>query len=214
MKKTILFIASMDTKQEEINLAADIAREKGCNTLILDTSTKTVIPGAGDISPIEILEFNHVSWDEFETMGKGVRIEMMANAVIAYTKELYKQKKFDGVMSIGGGQNSKMSADAMKELPYGIPKLIVSTLASGKRIFDTYVGNKDILVMHSVIDIAGVNSITKMIINNAVSAMVGLVEYGIGLPGCQRQEENCDNDVGNYDKRSNPGHGCNAGIRV
>lgn len=182
MKKTILFIASMDTKQEEINLAADIAREKGCNTLILDTSTKTVIPGAGDISPIEILEFNHVSWDEFETMGKGVRIEMMANAVIAYTKELYKQKKFDGVMSIGGGQNSKMSADAMKELPYGIPKLIVSTLASGKRIFDTYVGNKDILVMHSVIDIAGVNSITKMIINNAVSAMVGLVEYGIGLP--------------------------------
>lgn len=182
MKKTILFISSMDTKQEEISLAADIARKYGCNTLILDTSTKTVIPGAGDISPIEVLEYNNITWDEFETMNKGLRIETMAKAVILYAQELYRQKKFDGVMSIGGGQNSKMSADAMKELPYGVPKLIVSTLASGKRIFDTYVGNKDILVMHSVIDIAGVNSITKMIINNAVSAMVGMVEHSIALP--------------------------------
>ena len=182
MKKTILFISSMDTKQEEINLAARIAHDDGCDTLILDTSTKTIIPGAGDISPTEILEYSNITWDEFETMSKGVRIETMAGAVVAYTQELYRQKKFDGVMSIGGGQNSKMSADAMKELPYGVPKLIVSTLASGKRIFDTYVGNKDILVMHSVIDIAGVNSITKMIINNAVAAMVGLVKYGIGLP--------------------------------
>lgn len=182
MKKTILFISSMDTKQEEISLAADIARKDGCNTLILDTSTKTVIPGAGDISPIEVLEYSSITWDEFETMNKGLRIETMAKAVVAYTQELYRQKKFDGVMSIGGGQNSKMSADAMKELPYGVPKLIVSTLASGKRIFDTYVGNKDILVMHSVIDIAGVNSITRMIINNAVSVMVGMVEYSIALP--------------------------------
>lgn len=188
MKKTILFISSMDTKQEEINLAAEIAREDGCDTLILDTSTKTVIPGAGDISPIEILEYSNITWDEFETMSKGVRIETMAGAVVAYTQELYRQKKFDGVMSIGGGQNSKMSADAMKELPYGVPKLIVSTLASGKRIFDTYVGNKDILVMHSVIDIAGVNSITKMIINNAVAAMVGLVKYGIGLPTAKEKK--------------------------
>lgn len=182
MKKTILFISSMDTKQEEIGLAAEIARRDGCDTLILDTSTKTVIPGAGDVSPVEVLEYNHITWDEFETMDKGARIETMARAVIAYTQELYRQKRFDGVMSIGGGQNSQMSAAAMKELPYGVPKLIVSTLASGKRIFDTYVGNKDILVMHSVIDIAGVNSITKMIINNAVSAMVGMVEYGIALP--------------------------------
>lgn len=182
MKKTILFISSMDTKQEEIGLAAEIAHRNGCDTLILDTSTRTVVPGAGDISPVEVLEYNHITWDEFETMDKGTRIETMARAVVAFTQKLYRQKKFDGVMSIGGGQNSQMSAAAMKELPYGVPKLIVSTLASGKRIFDTYVGNKDILVMHSVIDIAGVNSITKMIINNAVSVMVGMVEHGIALP--------------------------------
>lgn len=181
MGKTILFISSMDTKQEEIQVAAEIARKSGCETLILDTSTKTVIPGAGDISPVEILEYSQISWSEFETMNKGTRIETMARAVVAYVKELCRQKRFDGVMSIGGGQNSKMAAEAMKELPYGIPKLIVSTLASGKRIFDTYVGNKDIVVMHSVIDIAGVNSITRMIINNAVSAMVGMVNGGIEL---------------------------------
>lgn len=178
----------MDTKQEEINLAANIARKNGCDTLILDTSTKTVVPGAGDISPIEVLEYSNITWEQFETMNKGVRIETMARAVVTYTQELYRQKRFDGVMSIGGGQNSKMSAEAMKELPYGVPKLIVSTLASGKRIFDTYVGNKDILVMHSVIDIAGVNSITKMIINNAVSVMVGMVNYAIPLPSVKEKK--------------------------
>ncbi|MEZ3433400.1 MAG: Tm-1-like ATP-binding domain-containing protein [Lachnospiraceae bacterium] len=188
MKKTILFISSMDTKQEEIGLAVEIAHKNGCDTLILDTSTKTVIPGAGDISPVEVLGYSKITWDEFETMDKGARIETMAKAVVSYAQELYRQKRFDGVMSIGGGQNSQMSAAAMKELPYGVPKLIVSTLASGKRIFDTYVGNKDILVMHSVIDIAGVNSITKMIINNAVSVMVGMVEYGITLPAVKEKK--------------------------
>lgn len=182
MGKVIMFIASMDTKQAEIGLAAELVRNYGASALILDTSTKTVIPGAGDIGPAEILSYSNVSWDEFEKMEKGLRIEAMAQAVVPYVQKLYKEGKFDGVMSIGGGQNSKMSAGAMKELPYGVPKMIVSTLASGKRIFDTYVGNKDIVVMHSVIDIAGINSITRMIINNAVSAMVGMVNTNMGLP--------------------------------
>lgn len=66
MKKTILFISSMDTKQEEIGLAVEIAHKNGCDTLILDTSTKTVIPGAGDISPVEVLGYSKITWDEFE----------------------------------------------------------------------------------------------------------------------------------------------------
>ncbi len=181
MEKTILFISSMDTKQEEIGLAVKIARDNGCRTLVLDTSTKTILPHAGDISPLEILGYSGITWEEFEKMGKGLRIETMSKAVIPFVQELWKQGKFDGVMSIGGGQNSKMAADTMKELPYGIPKLIVSTLASGKRPFDMYMGNRDIVVMHSVIDIAGVNSITRMIINNAVAAMVGMVDHNVAL---------------------------------
>lgn len=189
MEKTILFISSMDTKKEEIGLAAKIARESGCHTLVLDTSTKTILPNAGDISPLEVLGHSGITWEEFEQMGKGLRIETMAKAVIPFVKKLWQEGKFDGVMSIGGGQNSKMAADAMKELPYGIPKLIVSTLASGKRTFDMYMGNRDIVVMHSVIDIAGVNSITKMIINNAVAAMVGMVNHSVGL--VKEKEKKC-----------------------
>lgn len=102
MRKTILFISSMDTKQEEIQVAAKIARKSGCETVILDTSTKTVIPGAGDIGPVEILEYSQISWSEFETMNKGTRIETMARAVVAYVKKLCRQKRFDGVMSIFG----------------------------------------------------------------------------------------------------------------
>lgn len=181
MEKTIMFIASMDTKKEEIGYAAELARTYGCRTLILDTSTKEYNSEAGDISPLEILTYSKVSAGEFEAMDKGLRIETMAKAVVAYAQKLYEEQRFDGVMSIGGGQNSKMSANAMKELPYGLPKIIVSTLASGNRIFDTYIGNKDIMIMHSVVDIAGLNSITRMIINNAVSAMVGMVNYGVPL---------------------------------
>lgn len=181
MGKTIMFIASMDTKREEINYAAEVARKNGCTPLILDASAKEFDSTAGDIHPLEILSYNGITAAEFAEMDKGLRIETMSEAIVTYAKKLYAEKRFDGVMSVGGGQNSKLAANAMKELPYGLPKLIVSTLASGNRIFDTYIGNKDILIMHSVVDIAGLNSITKMIINNAVAAMAGMVEAGIGL---------------------------------
>lgn len=188
MSKVILFIASMDTKQKEIEYAKKIAINAGCSALIMDTSTRTLLENVADITPKEILEFNNISWNEFEKFDKGDRIETMARSVIIYVKYLYEKGGFDGVMSIGGGQNSKMSSDAMKQLPYGVPKIIVSTLASGKRVFDLYIGNKDILVMHSVIDIAGLNSIANMVINNGVSAMIGMMEYGILLPEGKEQK--------------------------
>lgn len=182
MKKTILFIATMDTKAKEIGYAVSVAQKNGCNTLVLDCSTRYPKVEGADVTPEEILSYSHMSWEEFAQMDKGERIDSMALALVAYVKKLYEEGKFDGVMSIGGGQNSRMASSAMKECPYGVPKLVVSTLASGKRTFDQYIGNMDIMVMHSVIDIAGLNSIARMIINNAVAAMIGAVNYSITMP--------------------------------
>lgn len=181
MKKIIMFICTMDTKSVEIEFAASVARENGCDVLILDTSTKDIFSSKGDVTPIEILKYSGMNADDFLPLDKGQKIEYMARAVIKYTSKMYHEKLFDGIMCIGGGQNSRMAAAAMKELPFGVPKMIVSTLASGKRAFEIYMGSKDIVVMSPVIDIAGLNSISKMIINNAVSAMVGMVNTAIGV---------------------------------
>lgn len=180
-KKTILFVGSLDTKKDEIFYAKSLAVEKGCNVLLMDTSTKDFMSLDGDVTPLEILAESSVTSEAFEKMPKGERIETMSEVAKNKALKLFAEKKFDGVMTIGGAQNSMMTSKILKTLPYGIPKLLVSTVASGKRTFDTYVGNKDVVLMHSVIDIAGNNSFSRMIINNAVSAMVGMVQGALPL---------------------------------
>lgn len=96
---------------------------------------------------------------------------MMAGAA-KITKELYDQGKVDGVISLGGSAGTTIGTFAMRSLPVGVPKIMVSTVASG----DTrpYVGEKDITMMYSVVDISGINSISNHILANAANAIAGM----------------------------------------
>jgi uncharacterized protein (UPF0261 family) len=101
--------------------------------------------------------------------------------------ELYKRGLFDAILSIGGVQNTLIGVAAMKALPIGVPKLMVSTVASGRRTFEPLVGSKDILLMPAVADIAGINVLTRTILGNAVAAIVGMATHG-GKPLCAGDE--------------------------
>ena len=103
---------------------------------------------------------------------------MMRRSVTKLVRELYAEGTIDGVIGFGGLQNSLIAASAMQELPIGFPKLIVSTIASGNRKFGLLTGAKDILVMPSVADMAGINPLIETILINAASAIVGMVKYG------------------------------------
>jgi uncharacterized protein (UPF0261 family) len=108
---------------------------------------------------------------------KHERIVAMTEGAAVLLPDLYRRGMFDAVLSIGGLQNTTMAATGMQALPIGVPKLLVSTVASGRRTFEPLVGSKDILLMPAVADVAGVNVLTRTILGNAAAAIVGMAIY-------------------------------------
>jgi uncharacterized protein (UPF0261 family) len=117
---------------------------------------------------------------------KGACLFNMIRGAEILTAELYEQGRFHGVISIGGGQGTDIGCSAMRCLPTGVPKLMVSTVASGRATFGPFVGTKDITLMHSVADMQGLNFLTRRILENAAGAICGMVQGdGSTDPGSQ-----------------------------
>ena len=111
-----------------------------------------------------------------EPKSKGEKIDYMKDAVAAYVVKLYEEGKIDGIISVGGLQNTVMAANAMQKLPIGFPKVMATTVASGTRKFDLVVGDKDITVMPAICDFTGLNIVTRQVISNACACCVGMVK--------------------------------------
>lgn len=175
MENKIALIASLDTKLNETLYAKDEIERCGCRAVIIDISTKTFFDAGAAVTPPEILARFGMTWEEFDSLDKAQSIETMSNALIQTISQYYEEGLFDAVISIGGGQNARMAAAAMKTLPFGVPKIIASSLACGKRTMEQYVGDKDIMVVHTVADISGINSITETVILNVCHAAAGML---------------------------------------
>lgn len=182
MKDKIALIASLDTKLEETLYAKKEIESCGMIPVLIDVSTRFPADQESDISASQILKYAGIDWKEFEPYGKAESIEAMSKALSKALPILFGENYFDAVISIGGGQNARMAAAAMKELPFGVPKIVASSLACGKRTMEQYVGNKDIFVLHTVADISGLNYITKSIITNVVHSVVGMLRYETEIP--------------------------------
>ena len=107
---------------------------------------------------------------------RSLAMEALAKGMEAIVPKLYAEGKFDGILSLGGSGGTSLATAAMRALPIGVPKLMVSTMASGD--VERYVGTSDIIMMPSIVDVAGLNKISKMIFKNAVLAMAGMVSCG------------------------------------
>jgi uncharacterized protein (UPF0261 family) len=145
-------------------------------TFVIDISAKNPRPDLADLASPEILKIRNIQWEDFDTKDRASRIELLSESLAAVIPNYYRKGCFDGILSIGGGQNARMAAGAMKNLPYGVPKVIVSPLISGKRELEQYVFDRDVMVMHSVVDFSGLNSMTRMVIGNVVNAVAGMTE--------------------------------------
>jgi uncharacterized protein (UPF0261 family) len=112
-----------------------------------------------------------------EQNDRGAAMEVMMRGAAQLASQLYGEGRFDGVLALGGGGGTVIGSAAMRELPVGLPKVMVSTVASG----DTrpYIGVKDITMMYSVVDIAGLNRFSRRILANAVGAVCGMVEQEV-----------------------------------
>jgi len=177
MDKTILLIGTMDTKEEELLFCRDLIGRRGFKVLLLDAGILQDPRTPPDITRQEVARAAGVGdLASLLAMGdKGKCIETMIVGVAAKAQELLQQGAFHGILGMGGGQGTDICASAMRSAPRGMPKLLVSTVASGKATFGPYVGTKDITVMHSIADLQGLNFLVRRILANAVGAVCGMV---------------------------------------
>jgi uncharacterized protein (UPF0261 family) len=171
---TVLLIGTLDTKGPEYEFVRDLIRGRGVSTLVMDLGTAGEPFFGADITAEEVARRGGSSLATIrERNDRGEAVNVMLAGARAITRELHGAGRFDGVFGMGGGGGSAMISAAMRELPVGVPKVLVSTMASGNTA--PYVDVKDLTMMYSVVDIAGLNPLSRRILGNAAGAIVGMV---------------------------------------
>ena len=186
MTKNVVIIGTLDTKGPEIAYLRDRLQALGLVTTVVDSGILGEPIGiTPDISRAQAATYAGTTIDALRSAGsRGKAVHGMREALKKLTLELYKVGKLQAIVSMGGAEGAVMGAAAMMQLPVGVPKVLVSPIASGKHYFDPLVGTSDIIVVHSIVDILGLNPIATTIFDNVAAAIKGLVEYGheLGKP--------------------------------
>jgi uncharacterized protein (UPF0261 family) len=180
VKKSVLIIATLDTKGPEAAYLRDGLNRLGISTTVIDSGILGKPLGiTPDISKEALAISGGTTIENLQNAGtRGRAVEQMRTLVIQKVNELHSMGGILGAIAIGGAEGSVMGAGAIMRLPIGIPKLVLSPIASGRHEFGPLVGTSDMFVMHTVIDILGLNHISKTIFDNAIAAMAGLVNHG------------------------------------
>jgi uncharacterized protein (UPF0261 family) len=170
---TIALIGALDTKGEDFAFVkAEIAR-RGLTALVINSGVIGEPSFAPDVSAAEVAEAGGSSLAGLRKAGdRGAAIGVMAKGVAAILKRLHDAGRVQGVLGMGGSAGTTIATTAMRGLPLGVPKVMVSTLAGGN--VAAYVGDSDILMLPSIVDVAGVNSISARIYTNAAAAVCGM----------------------------------------
>ncbi|MCL4164903.1 UNVERIFIED_CONTAM: hypothetical protein GTU68_048893 [Idotea baltica] len=169
---TIAVIGTLDSKGHEHQFVADQIKLAGHQTLLIDVGTLGETQVKPDVTRDDILRAGGLKFGEAEDRGE--RVGVMAKVLPIYLSGLVEEGKIDGVISLGGGGGTAIATAGMRALPIGFPKLMVSTLASGNTAH--YVGTKDIVMFPSIVDVAGLNQISKTIFARAAGAICGMVD--------------------------------------
>ena len=172
---TIAILGTLDTKGEEHGFVADLIRQRGHQTLIIDVGALDAPKLQPDITREQVAAAGGIDLPELVARrDRGETVKAMSEAAPLILFELAAQKKIDGVISLGGGGGTAIGTAAMRALPIGFPQVMVSTLASGNTA--QYVGVKDIVMFPSIVDVAGLNRISRQILTRAAGAICGMVE--------------------------------------
>ena len=174
MTKTIAIFGALDTKGQEFAFLKSAIKQRGFQTLVVDTGVLGSPTFTPDIPHEQVASAAGVSLaDLIAKNDRGEAMAAMQKGAAEIARQLYRDRKIDGIISMGGGGGTSIATAAMRALPVGFPKLMVSTVASG----DTsgFVGTSDITMMYSVVDVAGINRISRLIYSNAAGAICGMV---------------------------------------
>jgi uncharacterized protein (UPF0261 family) len=176
---TVVLLGTLDTKGLEYAYLRDRIHEQGCDVMLIDAGVREPLTEP-DISRQQVAAAAGADVADLASRGdRGLAVETMARGATAIVTELHADGRIDGIMAMGGSGGSALATQAMRALPVGVPKLMVSTVASG----DTrpYVGAVDVTMMYSVVDIAGINRISERILTNAAAAISGMAKANAGF---------------------------------
>ena len=171
----VLLIGTLDTKGNELAFTRGLLQESGLTVLVIDAGVLKPPAFAADIAREEVYKAAGTTLAEIQRAGdRGRAIDAAARGAARLALDLQAQGKVDGVLGLGGSAGTTIATAAMRALPFGVPKLMVSTLASGQ--VRPFVGVRDILMMNSVVDISGINRISAAVLINAAAGMAGMVK--------------------------------------
>lgn len=171
----VVLLGTLDTKGAEVAFLRDRLEAAGAAVLVIDVGVLGAPAFTADITRDVVAEAAGTRVDALTATGdRGEAIAAMARGAAIKVRELHEEQWVRGVLAIGGSAGTVIATTAMRELPVGLPKLMVSTMASGNT--EPYVGTKDITMMYSVADFTGLNRISRRVLVNAAAAMIGMVE--------------------------------------
>jgi uncharacterized protein (UPF0261 family) len=175
MSKTVVLAGSLDTKGREFAFVKDLIQGEGLDTLVVDFGVMGQPAFEPDVRRDEVAragggDLVYLASGEH----KDEAMQVMATGLAVVIRRLYDEGKLDGILGMGGSGATSIATSGMRVLPVGVPKLMVSTLGGGD--VSAYTGARDITFMPSVVDVAGINRISRMIYINAAGAMVGMVK--------------------------------------
>jgi len=167
--RTALVVGTFDTKGNELRFVRDRLRECGIHVRTVDLSTSDK-PSRADVTPGQVAAMHPGGSAAVFTGDRGASVTAMAEA---FARWIERERGIGGVISAGGSGGTSLATAGMRRLPLGIPKIMVSTVASGQ--VAPYVGASDIMMMYSVADVQGVNAITEQVLGNAAHALAGMI---------------------------------------
>ena len=185
MAKTVCIVGTMDTKGIEFGFIKEQIEAASVTTCVVNTGILGEPQLTPDISADEVAQAGGSSLKALRDEGdRGNSVAVMAQGAAALIAKKYAAGEIDGIISLGGSAGTTIGTTAMQALPVGVPKMMVSTLASGDT--SPYVQSKDISMMYSVVDIAGINRLSRQILANAAGAIVGMVNAEVSQTGADK----------------------------
>ncbi len=183
MRKTVLIVSTLNTKGRETLYLKEKIEALGLGTIVMDLSMRSGDSSPADIPPEEIAHAGGSSFEEIQASRERARI---TNIVIAGASHiagrLHRESKIDGIVGLGGSTGSLMATEVMRSLPFGLPKLMVSSTAALPGLSTRYIGTGDIALFHSIVEISGLSNPLKNVLDRGACALAGMVEGAVTPP--------------------------------
>lgn len=172
----VALVVTLDTKEDEAAFVVEELEARGARPIVIDVGVlgepARTMPGVDHASVAAAA--GHTLAEVQQAGSRGAAVELMQQGAINVLTELHERGELHGALVIGGAEGAVVGAGTLRTLPIGFPKFLLSPVLSGKRTFEPFVGVSDMVMMHSVVDIAGINPVSIPIYRNAVAAIVGM----------------------------------------